>query len=72
MTFSLEAEVLKATDDWKLAHGWITFADVPLGEEFVDEHGNTWEKRERYSFSWIQGEQPEFADFAPDEPVRLK
>ena len=51
----------------------ITFADVPLGEEFIDEHGCTWEKRsEKRAISWIQYESPEVADFSPTDPVRLK
>lgn len=51
----------------------LTFADIPLGEEFVDEDGLTWEKRsETRAISWYQYEQPDVIEFKPDAPVRVK
>ena len=50
-----------------------TFADVPLGSEFVDEDGCTWEKRsETRAMLWMQYEPVEFATFSPTDRVRLK
>lgn len=50
----------------------ITYADVPLGEEFYDEWDNLWEKREKYAISWVEGHPIETMEFKPDDVVRRK
>lgn len=69
MTFNLFAEIERVTEEFYPT----TFADIELGEEFVDEHGITWEKRtEKSALSWLEFEPPEWVNFLPDEPVRRK